>query len=283
MYWCQKAGFNGLFNLKHEIIKSNRHRSNVFLIGNRMEDDIISDIFKGRDISVILKNRAEGAQYIESYLLKNLVVSEGKFWGKLANVHPPVGHEQLPQMNPLAYAYNNFSPVVCTMSLAGRMERYYSADAYSEIKFLANNRFKKIWCGPGGEYSAAILESVASGLKMKALIESVDGYTYVMPLHTFEVYEKENDFIAETEFDGYPERFRLFKDIEVLGGRFTKFMKENPGIPYASTDFDFSKPYFLSSFLIKKDSILHRMHDQDNKVHLVDFKYRKVEVWVECD
>ncbi len=248
-----------------------------------MDKEINSELLICRDISVVLRNRADRRQYIESYLLHNIVYSNGQFWGKFANVHPPAGHDELPQQNMLSYAYNNFSPVVCTMSLSDRMERYYSADAYSEITFVANGRYRKIWSGPGGGYNSAILESVRSGLKMKALIESNDSYIYVLPIHTLEVYEEERDFFAETEFDGYPERFRHFKEIELLGKRFTEFVKDEPNAPYAHTGYDFSKPYFLSSFLIKRDSVLHRVYDENYKLSFEEFAISKVEIWVESD
>jgi len=196
-----------------------------------MGNTIIDDLLCCRDISVVLRKRPEGRQYVESYLLKNLVLSNGQFRGKFANVHPALVTDKLPQMNLLSYVYNNFSPVVCTMSLADRMERYYSADAYSEIKFRANGHYSRIWKGPGGDYNTAILEAVKSGLKMKALIESTDGYTYILPLHTVEVYEKEFDFNAETEFDGYPERLRHFKNIESLGHEFVDFLKKIKVLP----------------------------------------------------
>jgi len=248
-----------------------------------MGNTIIDDLLCCRDISVVLRKRPEGRQYVESYLLKNLVLSNGQFWGKFANVHPPSGHEQISQFNMMSYAYNNFSPVVCTMSLSDRMERYYSSDAYSQVHFRANGHYKKIWTGPADGNISDILESVNSGLKMKAIIESTDGYIYVMPLHTFEVYENDNKFVAETEFDGYPERFRYFKDVEMMGQRFTDFTRETPEIIYAQTGYEFQKPYFLTSFLIKNNSILHRIYDKDNRLHLVDFSFKKVEIWAESN
>jgi len=47
-------------------------------------------------------------------------------------------------------------------------------------------------------------------LNIKTVIESDDGYTYVLPIHTLEVYQEEGVFAEETEYDGYPEQFRHF-------------------------------------------------------------------------
>ena len=243
--------------------------------------DIIQELINCKDISVVLRNRTSQKQYVESYLLKNIVLLNGKFWGKFSNVHPPFGHNGLSKSNMIAYAYNNFSPLVCTMSLPERMERYYSTEAYSELRFIANCSYKKIWSGPSGGYNSAIQEAVVSGLKMKVLIESLDGYVYIMPLHTFEVYEKEKEFVAESEFDGYPELLRSFDKATYLGERLQELKRLSPHLEYASTGYEFSKPYFLSSFLITNNKILKRDFTGGDEYELNEYTCGRVEIWAE--
>jgi len=57
--------------------------------------------------------------------------------------------------------------------------------------------------------------------------------------------------IYETEIYGYLKRFRKFNYVELFGKRITEFVKENPDIHYASTELQFSRPYFMT-LLYKK-------------------------------
>jgi len=106
-------------------------------------------------------------------------------------------------------------------------------------------------------------------LNIKTVIESDDGYTYVLPIHTLEVYQEEGVFAEETEYDGYPEQFRHFYEMEKLGERFTEAVKKMIEGQYVLTGYAFSKPFFLTSFIIKKDEILHRYYDENRNIQCI--------------
>ena len=249
-----------------------------------MKENIVNDVLLCSDVSVVLANgETSERKYIESYPLTNFIVFEDKFWGKFANVHPPFGHDERENVYSLSYAYNNFSPVVCTMSLCERMERFVSSDAYSSIQFLSTKHYKKIWSIGKNSEVKNIYEKIRCGIKLKALIESEEGYIYIVPLHTVECDVNDNLFSAESEFDGYPEKLRYFKKMEQLGSIFLKNMTKDNYAPYQSTDRRYNIPFFLTSFLIKNDSISIRKHDQKNKITTSDMSCKRVEVWCESD
>ena len=210
-----------------------------------MQENIVDDVLLCRDVSVVLANReGNDRSYIESYPLNNFIVYKDKFWGKFANVHPPFGHDERDNIYSLSYAYNNFSPVVCSMSLSERMERFVSSDAYSSIKFFSTKHYKKIWSVGRVDEVKNVYKSVSEGGKLKALIESDDGYTYIVPLHTVECNISDESFSAESEFDGYPEKLRYFKKMEDLGGIFQKNMNKRDYIPYQTTDRRYNTAFF---------------------------------------
>jgi len=252
--------------------------------GNIMNENIVDDVLLCRDVSVVLANREEKEKnYIESYQLNNFIVFEDKFWGKCANVHSPIGHDDRDNMYSLSYAYNNFSPLVCSMSLSERMERFISDDAYSSIKFISTKNYKKIWSNGKANEAKNIFEKVGGGAKLKALIESEDGYIYIVRLHTVECSVNDDIFVAESEFDGYPEKLRYFKKMEELGGMFLKNMSKDNYTPYQATKRRYDTPFFLSSFVIKDRSVSIRKHDLKSKIITSDIKFKRVEIWCECD
>jgi len=249
-----------------------------------MQENIVDDVLLCRDISVVLANgEVNERSYIESYLLNNFIVFRDKFWGKFANVHPPFGHDDRDNIYSLSYAYNNFSPVVCSMSLSERMERFVSSDAYSSIKFFSTRHYKKIWSNGKNDEIKNIFENVSKGVKLKALIESEEGYIYIVPLHTVECNVNDDSFSAESEFDGYPEKLRYFNKMEELGGLFQRNMGKDDYVPYQTTNRRYNTQFFLTSFLIKNSSVSIRKHDQENKMTTSEMNYERVEIWCECD
>jgi hypothetical protein len=246
----------------------------------RMPDKLIDSILSCHDLVVVLENRY-GNQYVESYLLSNILYSDGNFFGKFRNIHPSDTHTGIRNLNSISYAYNNFSNVVSTTCLQDRLERYYSSYIYSSINFITRGSYSLAWSSEGNNDIELISKAVRNGSKIKIKLEDNDGYTYILPAHTIEVFEKENRFVAETEYDGYPERLRHFKAIENLGlemdAQLVNF--EPPGYPvtaYSETTF------FLTSYIIKSNgNILKRSINTNLSINRFELDYKKVEVWIE--
>ncbi len=246
-----------------------------------MGENLNLDILACKNINVILKVRESELPYTESYRFNNIVFSEGRFWGKFANVHSPIGHEEVGSLDLLSYSYNNFSPVVCTHSLNNRMERFYSANAYSEISFVSNGNYRKIWSCGRNNSSDLLTEAMASGLSMKAKIESTDGYVYIVPVHTIVMYEDKSDFVIETEFDGYPEKLRHFKYIEAIASKLNGCIGGSFQAPYTHTGYEFNSAFFLTYFVIKRNQLKHvRIVDGGNLTSSV-VDYKEIEIWSE--
>ncbi len=247
-----------------------------------MDAILNQNILQCKNISVLLTNRESEDSYVESYRLNNIVYSNNKFWGKFSNTHCPIGHEKMGTLDLMSYAYNNFSPVVSTHCINSRMERFSSANAYANISFVSTGHFRKIWSNQQAVSSAPLHEAVLSGLKMKAKIESEDGYTYIVPIHTIVKYEDVDDFVMETEFDGFPEKLRHFKYIDSMESQFLQYLKKNPHVSYIHTDYEFDSEFFLTYFVIRKNEVTHRKLTGKDITISEEFACKSVEIWIEA-
>ncbi|MEY8203535.1 MAG: hypothetical protein RPR40_00560 [Bermanella sp.] len=246
-----------------------------------MINNISNDVLACKNISVILRNRENGRPYVESYRLTNLVYCEGRFWGKCANVHSPLGHDKMSASDSLSYAYNNFSPVVCTLSLNTRMQRYISANAYSDISFVASGQHSMVWSSDDESSVSLLLKTVLSGLKTKVVIEVSDGYVYILPVHTIIFYEENKCFELETEFDGFPERLRDFNSFDAMADQFKSFLKANPSISHVNSSYDFNSKFFLTNFLLRNNEVIHRSISDEGNVVSENIEYKSVKIWCE--
>ncbi len=243
-------------------------------------DNLINDILMCKDLFVVLSNSNGNYDYLESYRLTNVVTFDNKFWGKFSNVHSACGHSEIYQNQVLSYAYNNFSNVVCTCGIATKTKRFFSSEIYSMMEFNIKGRYRKIWCKEEGGNIDELLQAVKSSKRLKLKIESQENYTYILPLHTVEVDKTANVFYAETEYDGYPEELRRPEHIVDIEGMFDRAMKSSD-INSPSTGYYENSEYFLTSFKVYKERIIHRYFDSDNKVKERPFHSNKVSIWEE--
>ncbi len=248
-----------------------------------MEDRLNKDILACKNISVVLEKRESESPYIESYRLNSLIYKEGEFWGKFSNSHCPHGHPEVGNWELLSYAYNNFSPVVCTLSLNSRMERYSSANAYSNISFTATGHYKKIWSMDENSGSGVLHEAVVSGLRMKARIATADGFVYVLPVHTIVMYKDTGDFFLQTEFDGIPKKITDFEAVNNISCQLYEYMEKNPGTPYVATEPKFNSDYFLTYFCIKNNMLTQRVFDNGGNLLNEEVDYIEVDIWIEAN
>jgi hypothetical protein len=245
-----------------------------------MQDKLIDSILSCSDLVVVLENRY-GDQYVESYLLPNILYSKGQFWGKFRNIHASDPHIGINNLNAISYAYNNFSNVVSTSCLTERLERYYSAYSYSSVNFHTRGSYSKIWSNIENNNIELIIKAVKEGARIKVKLVDNDDYTYILPAHTIEVFEKENNFTLETEYDGYPERLRYFQAIEKLSSYMDSELVNYSAPNYPATNFE-ETLFFLTSYIIKKNgSILKRSISNTLSIDREEIKYNKVELWVE--
>ncbi len=246
-----------------------------------MDSELNQDILNCKNVSVVLRKRESSNVYIEGYRLNNIVYQNGRFWGKFANAHCPHGHKGVGPWELLSYAYNNYSPVVCILSVSQRMERYSSANAYSDISFVASGNYRKIWSIDEGNSNGELQKSIVFGRKLKAKIESTDGFIYVVPVHTIVMFEETGSFEIETEFDAIPNKIRNFDSMEDIASQFSSFLEKNPSVPYVSTDSKFNRDFFLTYFAITNTSIYQRLIDGNGDIKNDKFKFNKVEIWAE--
>jgi hypothetical protein len=208
--------------------------------------DILPEIEAGSDIWVVLRNRFGELKYVESYHLTNILMSGDRFWGKFREIHASHGlatltNEAFNRETPMAFAYNNFAPVVCSLSMTGKVVRLFSANAYAEMRFIATRRYTRLW-EMGGD-TAPVTRAVLEGRPLKLMIRSSDDYLYSIPIHTVEATEDQG-FAAYTWFDGYPEVLRYFEGIMDFG---VKLQESDKHFAYSSSEpsiTTFFYPYF---------------------------------------
>ncbi len=246
-----------------------------------MEKDIIDSILSCEDLYVILENRW-GDRYVESYKLPNILYSEGKFWGKFGNVHSAYGHSNIENDQIVSYAYNNFSNIICTSAMNNRYERFYSSYAYGSLKFKTRNKYNKIWESNNNNIDG-LLNSVKNGLNLKLLIKSIDNYTYILPIHTAEIYEKEKRFSIYTECDGYPDKLRHFELISKLADNFDSMITPNLEKQYPALNFIKDSNFFLTHFNFENGLLKKQTVSKLGDIRHIKFDYEKVEIWSEAN
>ncbi len=245
------------------------------MIGN-----INNDILACKDLFVVLSNNSGDYDYIESYRLTNVFYFNEKFWGKFSNVHSACGHADIDQRHILSYAYNNFSNVVCTSTLLDRAKRFYSAHTYATMEFNVKGDFQQVWSGEGGGDIEVLYEAVRLSKRLKLKVESAEGRNYILPLHTVEVDKTARVFYAETEYDGYPEEIRDFSATYDIEDLFEKAVNES-GVSCPSTNYCKNSNFFLTSFKVYKDRIIHRYFDGNNNICERAYLAKNVSIWQE--
>lgn len=215
--------------------------------------DILPEIRAGSDIWVVLKNRFGPVNYTESYHLTNIVMAEDRFWGKFREVHAAHGlatmtNEAYDRNGPMAFAYNNFAPMVCSAAMARSMTRFFSSLAYAELRFIASRKYTRLWDW-GSPRTDAMAKAVVEGRALKLMLRSADGYFYSIPIHTVEV-EANGAFNAYSWFDGYPEALRHFSWAEEFA---TQLEEVNGKVPDYSSSFVIESPFFYPYFRISSD------------------------------
>jgi len=248
---------------------------------DKISQNTNNDILDCKDLYVVLSNTNGHFEYIESYHLTNILYSNQKYWGKFSNVHAACGHPDLYQNQVLSYAYNNFSNVVCTSGLVSRTKRFLSAKSYATMDFNTRSCYESIWSLEDGGELEMLLEAVRKGLKLKLKIESIDDYVYILNLHTVEVDICAGQFFAESEYDGYPEEIRQFSQIHDIEKLFVKAEKER-GIRSPSTNYYQNSEYFLTSFKVYNDHILHRYLDDEGNIRERAYIPKAASIWQEC-
>jgi hypothetical protein len=244
-----------------------------------MKDTLINSILDCKDLIVTLNYR-HGSQSVVSYLLPNILYSSNKFWGKFRNIHSSDTLIGIKNTNAISYAYNNFSNVICTSCLTENLERYISSYPYSSIRFHTRGNYKKIWCYKDPNNIDVISEAVKEGLRIKIKI-TLDGYTYIVPAHTIEIFGNEKTFTLETEYDGYPERLRHFQAIVDLGAHFDSKIDECSANQYPSINFTKNK-FYLTSFLLRQDgSLLQRVFNDQGGFNRFIVSPVDFELWAE--
>jgi hypothetical protein len=243
-------------------------------------EELIGSVLDCKNLIVILKNRY-GEKYTEHYHLSNILYSSGKFWGKFRNIHQAKGHINIDESNTVAYAYNNFCNLISTCCLKDQLGRYYSAYAYASIEFKCRGNYKKIWSNIEKNNIKGVSNAVNNGLNLKLKIEDNDGYIYIVPVHTVEVYDNGQYFTLETEFDGYPENLRHFSTLNDLGKKFDNVISKGIDKGYPSIEFHKTEIFLTSFSIMRSEVVIHRRLTPDNKIVSEEMDIKSLEVWSE--
>ncbi|MEY8203533.1 MAG: hypothetical protein RPR40_00550 [Bermanella sp.] len=242
-------------------------------------NDLIQCMLSGQDLYVVLKNRF-GEKYVESYSLPTVILHEGRFWGKFSNVHSTVGHFDLENSRTLSYAYNNFSEVVCTVALNSFTHRFYSSNVYSSVDFICKGRYEKIFDNYNRSNVSLLSEAVRSGLRLKVIIKGDDGYRYIVPIHTLEVFLDDDRFNMETDFDGFPSVLKNYDWVNNLSQDFNDSIGLFKPPSYPGTRYFHKQDFFLTSFLWS-GTCMYKREVKENKIIDELFEYETIEIFAE--
>ena len=242
-------------------------------------DNILQEIESCSDLSIILKSRY-GEEYVESYNLPFILKAGDKFWGKFQNVHAVDKSMGVPVPGVGAYLYNNFSDVVCCSYFQQKMERYYSLKAYSHAEFKCRSKYKKIFDSRNKSSIDELREYVLAGKKLKAKITDHHEYTYILKLHTVEVYK--NKIFAECEFDGVPEKVRYFQFIEDLNVQFEQMESSYVAPNYPATHY-VNSAFYLTNFLYESgnNTLIRRFYTPEGELSGEQLDFNEYEIWGE--
>jgi len=246
-----------------------------------MKTSIIESILECADLHVVLKNKL-GDTYTESHELPNILFSEGKFWGKTRNtkINDNKTEFNIEENNLLPYAYNNFSNIICTSGITNKYERFHSSREYESIKFITRNKYNKIWSSIHNDNTNELLNSVNKGFQLKFLLKSLDNYTYILPIHTIEVYENETRFSLYTDYDGYPDKLRYFSSISKSSEKFDILIARSDATVYPTTKCSSNNDFFLTYFYFD-NGILKQLTSINSKISHSSLNFEKIEIWSE--
>ncbi|PCK09836.1 MAG: hypothetical protein COA42_01925 [Alteromonadaceae bacterium] len=241
---------------------------------------IMSDILACQDLIVVLNNRNNEA-YVENIHLSSIIIWQDQFIGKIKNVHSGAGLPGIEANRTVAYAYNNFCSVVSCCSFETKKMRVYSTHAYSHINFKCRRPHQKVWTSEQPEAIDSLRASFDQGGSLKALIQAVDGYTYIINIQALHLNDDENTFTAETEYDGVPVLFKEQKSMEKFGAQMDAQIPQCTPPQYPAGSFSGPLPFFLLSFIITPKGVQHRHTEPHGVTHKTEFAFTKAELWSE--
>jgi len=243
---------------------------------------IIKSLLNGEDLFIVLENRF-GRHYKESYNLDTLIIHNDLFWGKFSTVHSPLGHELVKAVTPLAYAYNNFADVVCTMNYADRIHRYYSTKVYSRIQYKTKGNFELAIDGGIGQRTvdhAILNHAVENALKIKLIVCEDNNLIQVVPIHTVELYEDQGDVGIDTNFEAVPSLLYNFDYFYRLEARLQEVLdSERTG--KASTEYMDDCQFTLISYVIVGSDIYKRVLNEQGEIKDITISYKWFRVYCE--
>lgn len=239
---------------------------------------IVNDILKCQDLIVVLNNRDNEA-YVENVHLSAIIVWQNQFIGKISNVHSAAGLPGIEAKRTVAYAYNNFCSVVSCCSLETKKMRIYSTHAYSNITFKCRRPHQRIWTSEQPKAVGALRTSFERDGSLKALIQAVDGYTYIVNVQALHLDDDNHSFTAETEYDGVPVLFKERESMERFGAQMDAQIPQCKPPQYPGGTFSGPIPFFLLSFIISPEGVQHRHAEPHGLTHKTAFAYSKAELW----
>lgn len=258
----------------------NQHRNIDCVTGTcvTQSNSLIDDMLAGKDLIVVLNNRYHEA-YVEHLHLSTIILWQDQFVAKIDNIHSGAGLPGIEAKRTVAYAYNNFCPVVSCCSLDVQKMRLYSTYAYSHIQFFCRRKHQRVWTSERPKALGALLKSFIQGGSFKALIAAADGYIYILTIQIIKIDKDNNTFTAETAYDAVPVLFKSYQHMTGFGEKMDGQIASCMAPSYPAGVFKGPIPFFSLSFIISPEKIMHRQMDVHGTADTTTFAYRKVELW----
>ncbi len=243
---------------------------------------IVDDIINGKDLFVVLES-SYGRHYKESYRLDTIILKGNIFWGKVSNVHSPVGHESIGVTTPLSYAYNNFSDVVCTMNYADKIQRYISSNMYSRMQYKTRGDYKAVICGGGDSIInyEVLNTAIENSLNIKMVICEDNNLIHVVPVHTVELYDDKISVGIDTNFESVPSLLYNFNFFDKLECQFNNAIIHSPKSTKVSTEYMANSSFTIISYMISNNDIYKMVLNPQGEIECTIISYQWFKVYCE--
>lgn len=246
------------------------------------KNTFMHDILTCKDLSVVLKNRYNQSGR-ERHALSNILYKEGKFWAKHSMAYAPDTFGDSNQSEALSQSFSNFCDVDCISNFCTQSMQLITSKSYSEKTFVTRGQYRKVWSLQEGGNFSDLRDCVSKGIKLKILVEDLEHYHYISPMHLIEVYLERDGFISYGNYDGYPQILKSFEQNIQYGEELNAAMKTMPDDQYARSNLIENVEYFLTMFVISEKEVLIRKINKRGDISQHPFPSKRTEIWAECD
>ena len=157
----------------------------------------------------------------------------------------------------------------------GKNVKFYLKKFYFRV-----STYEKIFDNYNRSNVSLLSEAVRSGLRLKVIIKGGDGYRYIVPIHTLEVFLDDDRFNMGTDFDGFPSVLKNYDWINNLSQDFNDSIGLFKPPSYPGTRYFHKQDFFLTSFLWS-GTCMYKREVKENKIIDELFEYETIEIFAE--